>query len=113
MIPDVGIADPRRNTDDPSRSGQHRRLADAKTAACGQHATGAIVLLIENVDIRIVDNAVANRAIEPNDAIGFVAQPCRDPMRERLNRGGVAIDKATRCEQFLHGHRQCGTRKSD
>jgi hypothetical protein len=53
-------------------------------------------LLIENVDIRVVDNAVANRAIEPNDTIDLVAQPCCDPTCERLNRRGVAVDKATR-----------------
>jgi hypothetical protein len=104
LIAHIGITDPGRNADYSGRSGKQRRLTDAETATRGQNAAGAIGLLIENVDIRVVDDTVPNRAIEPKDAIDVVAQPCCHAMRELYNRARIAVDKATGCKQFAHGY---------
>ena len=85
MITHIGIADPRGDADQSSRSGKQRRLTDAKTTTRRQHAAGAIVLLIENVDVWVVDDTVPDRMIEPNDTIDLAMQPCCNAMRELRN----------------------------
>ena len=59
-----------------------------------------IVLLIEKVDRRIVDDAVTDRAIEPNDAIDLAAQPGCNTVRKLHDRTRIAVDKASGCQQF-------------
>ncbi len=62
------------------------------------------MLLIENVDVGVVDDCVANRVVEPNDTIDVAVAPCCKFARELHNRTRIAVDKATSCEQFLHDY---------
>ena len=64
MVAHVGIADAGRNADHARARRQQRGFADAEGAPSGKHAARAIIGRIGEVDVRVIDDAVADRGVE-------------------------------------------------
>ena len=102
VIAHVGIADPRRHADGARGRGKQRRFADAEAAAVSEHPARLEVRRIGEVDVGVVDNVIADRAIEPQDLVFLFVGPGGHRIGEHLDRGHVAVDEAGGGKQIVH-----------
>src|SRR5512136_1469476 len=95
MISYVGIANARRNADNPSARGQQRRLAYAEASPKGQNSACAVVCWVGEIDIGIVNDGVADGVIEAQDSAACVVCACNRLVSERDDLWRVTIDEGT------------------
>ena len=93
MVAHVGIAGPRRNAGRARGGGEQRRLADTKAATCAQHVAGAEFGRIEKVDIRVVLDLIAHRAVERERFVLDGFRVAERVVRKRDDRRIVAVDE--------------------
>ena len=93
MVAHVRIAGPRRNAGSARGGGKQRRLADAKAATGAQHVTGTEFGRIEKVDIRVVLDLIAHRAVERERFVLDGFRVAERVVRKRDDRRIVAVDE--------------------
>ena len=122
MVAHVGIAGPCRNAGRARGGGKKRRLADAKAATGAQHVTGAEFGRIEKIDIRVVLDLIAHRAVERERFVLDGFRVAERVVRKRDDRRIVAVDESRGvqivgvfcrhffCRHLIHRHSLPGMR---
>src|SRR5262249_3973637 len=105
VVAHVGVADARRDSQRATAGGEQRRLADAEAAPRAEHAARAKVRWINEIDVRVVRDAVAHRGIEALDFVDLAARAGDRVARECGDGGRIAVDEAGGSEVLVHGSR--------
>ena len=102
MIAHVGKTGAGRNADHPRARSEQTGFADAECAPGGQHAACAVIGRIGEVDIRIVDDAVADGAVKPQGGVALILR-VRDLLLCVGDHGGrVAVDEAAGAQKLRY-----------
>src|SRR5262249_42603505 len=94
VITHVGVADARRNADRAATGGEEGRLADAEAASRREYAAGAKVRRVGEVDVRVVRDPVAHRAVEALHLVQIAVRTRARGAGERDDIRRVAVDEA-------------------
>ena len=105
MISHVSVPDARRNADRARACGQQCRLANAKAASSGENAARPIVVRIGEIDVRVVNDTVANGVIESQYRRARVVFPFCRFLRKGDDLRRVAVDEDARGKELSHLHR--------
>src|ERR1039458_4702040 len=104
MVAHVGKADAGWNADHAGARGQQRRFSDAEGPPSGEHPARPIVGRVGEVDVRVIDDAIADGAVKPQGSLALIARAGRYLLGEGDDLRRVAVDEDTRGEVLSHIH---------